>query len=113
MKYLVVNGDDLGYSKPRNCGIVRCYREGIVTSTSILINGEAVQHAVDLVKTYGIPTGKIEDIVTSTSVLINGEAVQHAVDLVKTYGISTGKMDLNKGVFTGNGGLGGLSIFYL
>jgi predicted glycoside hydrolase/deacetylase ChbG (UPF0249 family) len=76
--------------------------EDIVTSTSILINGEAVEHVVDQVKTYGIPTGKIEDIVTSTSVLINGEAVQHAVDLVKTYGISTGKMDLNKDVFTGN-----------
>jgi chemotaxis signal transduction protein len=54
---------------------------------------EAVQHVVDQVKTYGIPTGKIEDIVTSTSVLINGEAVQHAVDLVKTYGIPTGKIE--------------------
>lgn len=80
MKYLVVNGDDFGYSKPRNCGIVRCYREGIVTSTSILINGEAVKHAVDLVKAYGIPTGK---------------------------------MCLNKGIFTGNGGLDGIIIFYL
>jgi predicted glycoside hydrolase/deacetylase ChbG (UPF0249 family) len=66
-----------------------CKIEDIVTSTSVLINGEAVQHAVELVKMYGIPTGKIEDIVTSTSVLINREAVQHAVDLVKTYGIPT------------------------
>ncbi|XP_076106685.1 carbohydrate deacetylase-like [Mytilus galloprovincialis] len=57
MKYLVVNGDDLGYSVPRNEGILRCFTEGIVTSTSILINGEAVLHAVDLVHEYQIPTG--------------------------------------------------------
>ena len=37
MKYLIVNGDDFGASHGINRGIVAAHRQGIVTSTSLLV----------------------------------------------------------------------------
>ena len=45
---LIVNGDDFGYSTAVNEGIIQAYREGILTSTSLMVNEEAAQDAVRL-----------------------------------------------------------------
>ncbi|MEZ6876646.1 chitin disaccharide deacetylase [Enterobacter sp. KBR-315C3_2022] len=45
---LIVNADDFGLSKGQNYGIIEACRRGVVTSTTALINGEAVEHAVQL-----------------------------------------------------------------
>ncbi|MEH0885602.1 chitin disaccharide deacetylase [Enterobacter sp. UNJFSC 003] len=45
---LIVNADDFGLSKGQNYGIVEACRNGVVTSTTALINGEAVEHAAQL-----------------------------------------------------------------
>ncbi len=37
MKYLIVNGDDFGASHGINCGIIEAHRQGILTSTSLLV----------------------------------------------------------------------------
>ena len=50
MKKLIVNADDLGYSKGVNEGIIKAYRDGIVTSTSLMVKGKAALQAVELVK---------------------------------------------------------------
>ena len=45
---LIVNADDFGLSKGQNYGIIEACRRGVVTSTTALINGEAVEHASQL-----------------------------------------------------------------
>lgn len=45
---LIVNADDFGLSKGQNYGIIEACRRGVVTSTTALINGEAVEHAAQL-----------------------------------------------------------------
>jgi len=47
MKRLIVNADDFGYTRGVNLGIVRAFREGIVTSATIMANGEAFEDAVE------------------------------------------------------------------
>ena len=42
---LIVNADDFGLSKGQNYGIIEACRRGVVTSTTALINGDAVEHA--------------------------------------------------------------------
>jgi hopanoid biosynthesis associated protein HpnK len=37
LKLLIVNGDDFGASAETNAGILRCHREGILTSTSLMV----------------------------------------------------------------------------
>jgi predicted glycoside hydrolase/deacetylase ChbG (UPF0249 family) len=45
VKRLIVNADDMGLHRGINEGILRCYREGIVTSVSVCANGVAFEEA--------------------------------------------------------------------
>src|SRR6185369_14581215 len=47
-RLLIVNADDFGLSKGQNYGIVESFRHGVVTSTTALVNGDAIDHAVQL-----------------------------------------------------------------
>ncbi len=48
MKRLIVNADDFGFTSGVNAGIIHAYKTGIVTSTTIMANGEAFDDAVAL-----------------------------------------------------------------
>jgi chitin disaccharide deacetylase len=47
---LIVNADDLGWTAGVNRGIAEAHRNGIVTSASLLANGEAFAEAVELAR---------------------------------------------------------------
>lgn len=47
---LIVNADDFGYSKGINYGIIEAHRNGIVNSTTMMMNMPGVSHAVELAK---------------------------------------------------------------
>lgn len=47
---LIVNGDDFGLSSEVNEGILEAFKQGILTSTSLIPTGEAFQQAVEIVK---------------------------------------------------------------
>lgn len=45
---LIVSGDDFGAAPEVNAGIIRAHRDGILTSTSLMVTGDAVAEAVAL-----------------------------------------------------------------
>jgi chitin disaccharide deacetylase len=47
-RLLAVNGDDFGFTRDVNLGIVEAHRTGILTSTTLMANGAAFGHAVEL-----------------------------------------------------------------
>jgi chitin disaccharide deacetylase len=47
---LIINADDLGYSRGVNHAIARCAREGLVRSATIMAGGEAFEHAVETIQ---------------------------------------------------------------
>jgi hopanoid biosynthesis associated protein HpnK len=47
MKQLIVNGDDFGYTCGVNCGVIRSFEQGILTSTTLMANGEAFEDAAE------------------------------------------------------------------
>ena len=51
MPQLIVNADDMGLSEGVNEGIVHAHVNGMVTSTSLMANGAAFNHAVELLRT--------------------------------------------------------------
>lgn len=58
MKNLIVNADDLGWTEGVNRGIIEAFRNGIVTSTSLLANGEAFADGVAMARaTPGLGVG--------------------------------------------------------
>ena len=52
---LIVNADDFGYSEGVNEGIVMAYRQGIVRSTTLMVNQEGTEDAISLLKSLGLP----------------------------------------------------------
>ena len=51
MLKLLVHADDFGLSEEVNEGILRAHRDGVLTSTSLMANGAAFEHAVGLTRT--------------------------------------------------------------
>lgn len=47
-KYLIVNADDFGASTGVNRGIIDCHTRGVLTSTSMMVTGRAIDEAVRL-----------------------------------------------------------------
>jgi hopanoid biosynthesis associated protein HpnK len=47
MKQLILNADDFGMTRGVNEGIIRAHREGILTSATLMANGEAFDDAVE------------------------------------------------------------------
>ncbi len=45
-RHLVVNADDFGFTRDVNEGIVQCFRNGVLRSTSLMANGAAFEDAV-------------------------------------------------------------------
>lgn len=50
MKKLIVNADDFGLSGGANRAVIRACREGILTSTSLMVRGKAFDEAVSLAR---------------------------------------------------------------
>lgn len=50
-KLLTVNADDFGFTRDVNAGIVEAHRNGILTATTLMANGEAFNDAVGLAHT--------------------------------------------------------------
>ena len=50
MPQLIVNADDFGFNKEITDGILEAHRNGVVTSTTLMVNMPAVEYAVEMSK---------------------------------------------------------------
>ncbi|HVG18407.1 MAG TPA: ChbG/HpnK family deacetylase [Blastocatellia bacterium] len=50
MKRLIVNADDFGFTRGVNAGIAHAYKMGILTSATIMANGDAFEDAVEVAR---------------------------------------------------------------
>jgi hopanoid biosynthesis associated protein HpnK len=50
MRALILNADDFGLTRGVNEGIIRAHRDGILTSTTLMANGPAFEHATELAR---------------------------------------------------------------
>jgi predicted glycoside hydrolase/deacetylase ChbG (UPF0249 family) len=50
LRRLIINADDFGFTRDVNAGIVYAHRSGVLTSTTLMANGEAFDDAVRLAK---------------------------------------------------------------
>jgi predicted glycoside hydrolase/deacetylase ChbG (UPF0249 family) len=49
---LIVNADDFGFTRDVNLGIVEAHERGILTATTLMANGAAFDHAVELARRH-------------------------------------------------------------
>ncbi|HKA20990.1 MAG TPA: hopanoid biosynthesis-associated protein HpnK [Blastocatellia bacterium] len=71
---LIVNADDFGMSEEVNKAVIRAYKEGVLTSTSLMVTGAAFEHAVKLAREHpGLAVGIHLVTVVGKSVLGHAE----------------------------------------
>ena len=51
-KYIIVNADDFGYTEGVTKGIIEAHKNGIVTSTSLMVDSDYAKEAAELAKKY-------------------------------------------------------------
>jgi len=51
MRKMIINADDFGMSEAVNFGVIKGYSDGIVSSTTLMVNMPAAEHAITLAKT--------------------------------------------------------------
>ncbi len=77
---LIINADDFGYSSAVNRAVIQAHREGILTSTSLMINEPAANEAVQLAKEFpSLAVGLHLVLVLGRSALPQTE-IPHLVD---------------------------------
>jgi len=92
LKQLIVNADDFGLTTGVNRGILRAYKDGIVTSASLLVTGSAFEEAVALARQnpeleVGLHLALVEE-----RAVLGGEALPTLVD-------ETGRLPRTSGEF--------------
>lgn len=85
MKRLIINADDFGFTRDVNAGIVHAHREGVLTSTTLMANGDAFDDAVRLAyETPGLDIGCHLVLVQGTSLLTGKPLPETPVRLLRT-----------------------------
>jgi predicted glycoside hydrolase/deacetylase ChbG (UPF0249 family) len=78
-RILTVNADDFGFTRGVNRGIVHCHLHGILTSATLMANGEAFEDAVELARAHpSLDVGAHLVLVQGRSVL-TGEPLPQSV----------------------------------
>lgn len=53
----VINCDDFGWTEPRDRGILSLFQKGLISSTTVLINGPHILEALSSAKALNLPMG--------------------------------------------------------
>src|ERR1700709_9552 len=73
---LIFNADDFGFTRDVNEGIVEAHRNGVLTATTLMANGDAFDHAVACAKEAPSLDGGIHLVlVQGTSIAAPGKAL--------------------------------------
>src|SRR3989344_8037210 len=57
MKKVIFNADDFGLTKSINKGILQCFKSGVITDSSLLMNSKATEDAIRIIKTNRLNAG--------------------------------------------------------
>ncbi|MBW4645185.1 MAG: hopanoid biosynthesis-associated protein HpnK [Goleter apudmare HA4340-LM2] len=51
-RFAIINGDDFGFSSEVNQAIIRAYEQGVLTSASLMVTGDAAEEAIALARSH-------------------------------------------------------------
>lgn len=94
MKLLVVNADDFGYSYGVNKGIIKAHTDGIVTSTSVMVDSVAAAEASSLANYPDLAVGL--HLVLGDEDTLEGEIDRQIEKLIDIIGITPTHIDPHK-----------------
>jgi hopanoid biosynthesis associated protein HpnK len=85
-RLLIVNGDDFGLSAGVNAGILRAYRDGILTAASLLVNAAGTEEAVAIAHEHpGLAVG-LHLALTQARAVVAPKRIPRLVDTTGHFG---------------------------
>lgn len=91
---IVINGDDFGFSRGVNQAIIQAHEQGVLTSTSLMVTGDAAEEAIALARSHpNLAVGLHLVLVCGRSVLSPRE-IPHLVDAAGNFSSSSVKAGL-------------------
>ncbi|MFN9600843.1 MAG: hopanoid biosynthesis-associated protein HpnK [Dolichospermum sp.] len=80
MSYLIINADDFGFSQDVNAAIIQAHEEGILTSTSLMVTGDAAQEAIALAKNHPHLAVGLHLVLVCGKSVLPPDKIPHLVD---------------------------------
>jgi predicted glycoside hydrolase/deacetylase ChbG (UPF0249 family) len=89
LKRLIINADDFGFTRDVNAGIIHAHREGVLTATTLMANGDAFDDAVRLAyENPALDVGCHLVLVQGTSLLDGRALPKTPLALLKTLAVA-------------------------
>ena len=79
-RFVVINGDDFGFSSSVNHAIIEAHDRGILTSTSLMVTGAAFDEAVALAKARPALAVGLHLVLTCGQSVLSPRQIPHLVD---------------------------------
>lgn len=80
MPELIVNADDFGRLPAINAAVIRAHREGVLTSASLMVTGDAVSEAVALAHDFPTLAVGLHLVVVGGRAVLPPDEIPHLVD---------------------------------
>jgi hopanoid biosynthesis associated protein HpnK len=79
-RFAIINGDDFGFSHGVNRGIIQAHESGVLTSTSLMVTGDAFAEAVTLAQAYPNLAVGLHLVLVNGKAVLPPEEIPHLVD---------------------------------
>jgi len=79
-RFVIINGDDFGNSSGVNQAIIKAHEQGVLTSTSLMITGEAAQEAIALARTHPNLAVGLHLVLVCGRAVLPPDQIPHLVD---------------------------------
>lgn len=79
-RFIIINGDDFGFSDGVNRAIVEAHERGVLTSTSLMVTGQAFDEAVDLAHTHPKLAVGLHLVLSKGKAVLPPSQIPHLVD---------------------------------
>jgi chitin disaccharide deacetylase len=87
-RFAIVNGDDFGFSQGVNQAILMAHKQGILTSTSLMIAGDASEAAIALAKAYPSLGVGLHLVTICGRAILPPDQIPHLVDRLGQFSTS-------------------------
>lgn len=79
-RFAIINGDDFGFSRGVNRAIIEAHDRGVLTSTSLMVTGEAFDEAIALAQAHPKLAVGLHLVVVSGKAVLPQSQIPHLVD---------------------------------
>ncbi len=88
-RFAIINGDDFGFSRSVNQGIIQAHEQGVLTSTSLMVTGDAAKEAIALARNHPNLAVGLHLVLVCGRAVLPPSQIPHLVDSMGNFSNSS------------------------